>query len=43
MNEKSEESQCELWDTIKRSNLQITGVAEKEREKEAESLFKETI
>lgn len=31
---KTEESQHDLCDTIKRNNLQITGVPEEEREKE---------
>ena len=39
---KSKESLCELWDTIKKSKLQNTGVPENER-KGAESLFKEII
>ena len=41
---KSEESLQDLWDTIKRNNLQIIGVPEgeeREREKGAERLLKE--
>ena len=40
---KSEESLCDLWDTIKRSNLCIIGVPEEERNKGRESLFKEVM
>ena len=42
--ENSEESLHELWDTIKRNNLHITGAPEREeRKKGAERFFKEII
>lgn len=40
---KSHYSLCDLQDIIKRNNLKIIGVAEEEREKEAESFFKEIM
>lgn len=39
---RNKEGLRDLWDTIKRNNLHITGIPE-ERKKEAESLFKEIM
>lgn len=36
---KSKESLHDLWDIIKKSNVQIIGVPEEEREKITENLF----
>ena len=38
---KSEESTHDLWNAIKRTNIRIIGIPEKEWEKGPESLFKE--
>lgn len=41
---KSEESLCDLWDSMKRANSGLNGVSEgEEREKGAENLFTEII
>ena len=40
---KSEENLCDLWDTIKHTNIRITGVSEGEMWQGAEISFKEII
>ena len=41
---KSEESLTNLWDNLKRSNIQITGMPEyEEQEQEIENLFKQIM
>ena len=41
---KSKESLCDLWNTIKKTNLQLIAIPEREdHEKGAESLFKEMV
>lgn len=40
---RHEENSCELWDTIKQSNIRIIDIPEREEEKGIEKLFKETV
>lgn len=41
--EKSEQSQRDLWDPIKWTNVQIVRLSEEEREKGAERIFEKTM
>ena len=38
-----EDSLRDLWDNIKRTNIRIVGVPEKEKKKESEKIFEEII
>ena len=40
---RTEDTLRDLWDNIKRTNIQIIGVPEKKREKEYEKVFEEII
>ena len=41
--QKSEERLTNLWDNLKHSNIQITGVPEGEQQQEIENLFEQII
>ena len=38
-NEKNEDSLCELWDTIKRNNLHITGVQKEKKGRKEQKVY----
>ena len=40
---RKEGSLRDLWDNIKCTNIQITGIPEEEKDKESEKTFEETI